>query len=65
MYGIVDTASGKVFAKDPKFFKLSKTLELMRLAYPDRKFILTEVDSQATLVGEDLKKQKLTFERGG
>lgn len=65
MYGIVDTANGKVFAKDEKFFKLSKSLDLIKTAYPDRKFILTQVDDKATLVGEDLKKAKVSFSKGG
>lgn len=65
MYGIVDTANGKVFAKDEKFYKLNKTLELVKLAYPDRNFILTQVDDKATLVGEDLKKAKVSFSKGG
>jgi len=59
MYGIVDSATGKVYAKDRKFFKLNKPLSLIKQAFPDRKFILTEVANDAVLVGEDLKNQKI------
>jgi len=64
MYGIVDN-EGKVYAKDPKFFKLNKPLALIKSAYPNKKFILTEVSKDVILVGEELKKSKLTFIKGG
>lgn len=57
MFGIIDKATGKVYAKSVKAdLKFQRLLQKTEIAYPDREFAISEVNPQAKCVG-DLPKQ--------
>jgi len=57
LYGIIDKATGKVYAKNRKRYLLQPLIEQLEVAYPNRWFEITEVSDEAELVG-DLQKEK-------
>lgn len=53
MHGIIDKATGKVYAKSKKHdSKFEKLLKQVERAYPDRWFMISDVDDNAELVGD-------------
>lgn len=57
MFGIIDKATGKVYAKSEKAdLKFQRLLQKTEMAYPKRWFAIVEINDKARCVG-DLPKQ--------